>query len=82
MAYILPKEFPPRFRGSSHTDNDGESLGHGTPFRSRRGSVGEKNVLQFMAAIDMWVPYVSRPPRAPYLVSYVHFQSLLVALSF
>lgn len=25
--------------------------------------------MHFMAAIDMWVPYVSRPPRAPYLVS-------------
>jgi len=65
VSYVLPKEFP-RFRGN---DNEGSVRGTPvTPFRGRRGSVGEKNVMQFMAAIDMWVPYLSRPPRAPYLV--------------
>ncbi|KAF7337983.1 hypothetical protein MVEN_02021900 [Mycena venus] len=35
----------------------------------RRSSIIERNTVQFMAAIDMFVPYASRPPRSPYLVS-------------
>ncbi|KAH9928157.1 uncharacterized protein B0H18DRAFT_1084589 [Fomitopsis serialis] len=33
--------------------------------RTRRGS----NVMHFMAAIDLWVPFLSKPPLAPYLLS-------------
>ena len=33
--------------------------------RSKRGA----SVAHFMAAIDIWVPFLSRPPHAPYLVS-------------
>jgi hypothetical protein len=70
VSYVLPKEFP-RSKGSSLTDNEGESSLRGiqiSSYKNRRSSVAEKNVIQFMAAIDMWVPYISRPPRAPYLV--------------
>ncbi|KAK0496919.1 hypothetical protein EDD18DRAFT_1164554, partial [Armillaria luteobubalina] len=38
-------------------------------FGRRRGSVGNRNHAQLMAAIELMVPYVSRPPRAPYLPS-------------
>lgn len=24
--------------------------------------------MHFMAAVELWVPYISKPPRAPYLV--------------
>jgi hypothetical protein len=70
VSYVLPKEFP-RFKGSSLTDNEEDGSIHGnqmTSYKIRRSSVGDKNAIQFMAAIDMWVPYISRPPRAPYLV--------------
>ncbi|TFY62946.1 hypothetical protein EVJ58_g3533 [Rhodofomes roseus] len=33
--------------------------------RTRRGS----NVMHFMAAIDLWVPFLSKPPLAPYLLA-------------
>ncbi|PIL24265.1 hypothetical protein GSI_14018 [Ganoderma sinense ZZ0214-1] len=33
--------------------------------RSKRPS----SIAQFMAAIDMWVPFISQPPHAPYLLS-------------
>ena len=33
--------------------------------RNRRPST----IQQFMAAIDIWVPFMSQPPHAPYLVS-------------
>lgn len=38
------------------------------PLYESSGSIGEKNSMQFVAVIDMVVPYVLRPPRAPYLV--------------
>lgn len=33
--------------------------------RSRHGA----SVMQFMASVDIWVPFLSSPPQAPYLVS-------------
>ena len=33
--------------------------------RSRRPTT----IAQFMAAIDIWAPFISQPPHAPYLVS-------------
>lgn len=66
ISYVLPKNFPSRNRDGRSTDNEGEGF---TRPPMRRPSVGERNTAQFMAAIDMWVPYVSRPPRSPYLVS-------------
>lgn len=53
VSYILPKEFPPGTR-----TYDGGSYG-------RRSSPHE---LHFMAAIELWASFVSRPPSHPYLV--------------
>ncbi|KAJ7709449.1 hypothetical protein B0H17DRAFT_227028 [Mycena rosella] len=61
ISYVLPKEFPPRYN-----DSDGYSHASGS---LRRSSIVERNSAQFMAAIDMWVPYASRPPRCPFLLS-------------
>jgi len=66
ISYVLPKAFPSR-RGNLQSETEGESS-YRSPFNSRRLSIGERNTAQFMAAIDMWVPYMSRPPRSPYLV--------------
>lgn len=69
ISYVLPKVFPLRRRTSDAlTDNEGEEY-TSFPVQGRRPSIGERNAAQFMAAIDMWVPYVSRPPRHPYLLS-------------
>lgn len=77
IAYVLPKEFPPRYKANgSLTDNESESYSRSS---QGRASAVEKNVVHFMAAIDMWVPYVSRPPKSPYVVrllsSYFSFGS-------
>jgi hypothetical protein len=53
ISYVLPKEFPPASR--SYDSSYG-----------RRSSAHE---IHFMAAIDIWVPFVSKPPSYPYLVS-------------
>ncbi|KAG7448224.1 uncharacterized protein BT62DRAFT_966126 [Guyanagaster necrorhizus] len=58
ISYVLPKAFPQSSEPHSRIS-----------FGSRRGSVGDRNHVQFMAAIELMVPYVSRPPRAPYLLS-------------
>lgn len=63
ISYVLPKSFLTRNRSTADVDTGPQSS-----LRSRRGSVGERNTIQFMAAIDMWIPYVSKPPRSPYLV--------------
>lgn len=68
ISYVLPKVFPLRRRSADAlTDNEGEEYPTSS-IQGRRPSIGERHTAQFMAAIDMWVPYVSRPPRFPYLV--------------
>lgn len=67
ISYVLPKSFLTRNRSTADVDTGSQSS-----FRSRRGSVGERNAIQFMAVIDMWIPYVSKPPRSPYLVRLIH----------
>ncbi|KAF8205761.1 hypothetical protein K438DRAFT_1964180 [Mycena galopus ATCC 62051] len=61
ISYVLPKVFPTRYQDSEAYSRSSGSLRH--------SSIIERNTVQFMAAIDMFVPYASRPPRSPYLVS-------------
>lgn len=66
IAYVLPKYFPGRDYGRPETDPDH----FGNPLhQKRRLSINDRNHAHFMAAVDMWVPYINRPPRFPYLVS-------------
>jgi hypothetical protein len=66
VSFVLPKEFPPHLRSG---ESEMSPYSSRSTLSKRRGSIAEKNVLQFMAAIDMWVPYVCAPPKAPYLLS-------------
>jgi len=68
ISYILPKEFPPRFNGSDSAWRVSTFSGPQT----RRPSVSERNNMHFMAAIELWIPYASRPPKAPFLVGSVY----------
>ncbi|KAI6005783.1 hypothetical protein EDD15DRAFT_2154204 [Pisolithus albus] len=65
ISYILPKDFPPRFVG----DDSALRVSTFSAAKMRRGSVSERNNMHFMAAIDLFVPFASRPPRAPFLIS-------------
>ncbi|KAI6036419.1 hypothetical protein BKA83DRAFT_4162552 [Pisolithus microcarpus] len=65
ISYILPKDFPPRFIG----DESALRVSTFSAAKMRRGSVSERNNMHFMAAIDLFVPFTSRPPRAPFLIS-------------
>lgn len=65
VCFVLPKEFPTNIRvRSASTDSDGEGFVtrsmYKTPSRSRRASVGERNIVQFMAAIALSVPLSSK----------------------
>lgn len=71
ISYVLPKEFPPRFGEQSAMRVSTFSAA-----QMRRGSIGERNNMHFMAGMDLWVPYVSRPPKAPYLVRHFIRSSL------
>ncbi|KAF8965198.1 hypothetical protein BDZ97DRAFT_1904098 [Flammula alnicola] len=69
ISFVLPKVFLSRRRnGGALSDNEEDGISR-TPASRRRASVGERNQAQFMAAIDMWVPFISKPPRSPYLLS-------------
>ena len=59
VSYVLPKEFPPRSR---------DEFGSSTNAFKRRPLISEKNYMYFMAAVELWIPYLCKPPRAPYLV--------------
>ncbi|KAF5358399.1 hypothetical protein D9756_001440 [Leucocoprinus leucothites] len=63
IAFVLPRFFPSRQQGRQESE-------YGQPLHNkRRLSVGDRNHAHFMAAVDMWVPYVTRPPRFPYHLS-------------
>jgi hypothetical protein len=68
ISYVLPKVFLTRKRDSITSMDEEDNFLARTPAR-RRLSIGERNHAHFMAAIDMWVPFASRPPRSPYMVS-------------
>ncbi|KAH8099576.1 hypothetical protein BXZ70DRAFT_973965, partial [Cristinia sonorae] len=55
VSYVLPKEFPPR----------GEEM----QSRSSGRRMSTAASMQFMAAINMWIPFLSKPPHCPYLLS-------------
>ncbi|TCD63534.1 hypothetical protein EIP91_005304 [Steccherinum ochraceum] len=56
VAYVVPRELPPRLE-----ELQSRSPGH------RRMSTSTS--MQFMAAIKMWIPFQSKPPHSPYLLS-------------
>ncbi|KAF9566322.1 hypothetical protein CPC08DRAFT_814891 [Agrocybe pediades] len=68
ISFVTPRVF----LSSRNNASDTEESSIRTPSslsRRRRHSIGERNQVLFMAAIDMWVPFLSRPPRSPYLLS-------------
>jgi hypothetical protein len=71
VSFVLPSELPPLSKLGSRLDNAGDYTPLPTKLRGRRASMSEKNVLLYMASISMMVPYLTRPQRAPWLVSFV-----------
>ncbi|TFY71875.1 hypothetical protein EVG20_g1125 [Dentipellis fragilis] len=71
VSYVLPKEFPPKLHPNGIPEEGDDVLR--TPVlngsRHRRSSMADKNVILFMVGISMVVPYLSKPPRAPWLLS-------------
>ncbi|KAG1774663.1 hypothetical protein EV702DRAFT_1180643 [Suillus placidus] len=63
ISYVLPKEFPPRFG-----EDTAIRVSTFSAAKMRRGTVGERNNMHFMAGLDLWVPYVCRPPKALFLI--------------
>lgn len=72
ISYVLPKVFPQQSASRHFDDTEADTVSR-LSLRNRRSSMGDRSHIQYMAAIDMWVPFVSRPPRSPYLVSPVLF---------
>ena len=66
VCYVLPKEFPANHKLRAGTDSDGDGLSSRGPSRrsssraGRRSSISERNVIQFMAALSLWIPFASK----------------------
>ena len=59
VAFLLPKELPSRMGDVT------------TPTRSSTGRrMSSAANVQFVAVIDVWVPFHSKPPLSPYLVRF------------
>lgn len=69
ISFVLPKIFLSHRRNGGNFSDDDDPPSR-NPATRRRLSIGERNQAHFMAAIDMWVPFICRPPRSPYLVCY------------
>ena len=70
ISFVLPKVFLSPLRDGGLSDNEEESFSRAP----RRSSAGERSQAHFMAAIDLWVPFLCMPPRSPYLVSISFYQ--------
>lgn len=79
ISFVLPKIFLSPARNGGSSDNE-EGLSR-TPVTPRRTPAGERSQAHFMAAIDLWVPFLCMPPRSPYLVGILFCQQLCVCSS-
>ncbi|KAG7092897.1 hypothetical protein E1B28_009204 [Marasmius oreades] len=68
VSFVLPKILPPRYPEDGSGTNSVRASGK---YGGRRLSIGDRDRLQaqFVAAIELWVPFVSQPPRSPFLLS-------------
>ncbi|KAF9261403.1 hypothetical protein L218DRAFT_930902 [Marasmius fiardii PR-910] len=68
VSYVLPKAFLPRYPEDASGTNSVRASGK---YGGRRLSIGDRDRLQtqFVAAIELWVPFISQPPRSPFLLS-------------
>lgn len=82
ISFVLPKVFLSPSRNGGLSDNEEESF----PRTPRLPSAGERSQAHFMAAIDLWVPFLCMPPRSPYLVgiffSLITMHWLIIFLAF
>ncbi|KAH8826874.1 hypothetical protein DL96DRAFT_1464868 [Flagelloscypha sp. PMI_526] len=62
IAYVAPGSFPQR-------KHDSDSSSPPSRTKRRRSSIGERNTAQFLIALSFDLPFMSKPPRYPYLLS-------------
>ena len=64
VCFVTPREIPviPHDQASIIRTQS-------TSLHKRRPSIGDRRTLNFVAAIEMWVPYTCSPPNAPYVLS-------------
>lgn len=63
VCFVTPREIPVIPRDQSSI------LRTPSTSHKRRASMVDRRTLNFMAAIEMWVPYTCTPPNAPYVLS-------------
>ena len=66
ICFILPRVLPTR--GAVLADTDFDPLSRSYTRSAFGDNTGKQ--ISFMAGVDVFVPYASRPPKSPYLVRY------------
>ena len=64
VCFVTPREIP-----SIPRDQSSILRTHSTSLHKRRASMVDRRTLNFMAAIEMWVPYTCTPPNGPFVLS-------------
>jgi hypothetical protein len=64
VCFVTPREIPVIQRDQSSILRTSSASLH-----KRRSSMVDRRTLNFMTAIEMWVPYTCTPPSAPYVLS-------------
>ena len=64
VCFVTPREIPSLPRDQSSILRTQSTSSH-----RRRPSMVDRRTLNFMAAVEMWVPYTCTPPNAPYVLS-------------
>lgn len=64
VCFVTPREIPSIPRDRSSILRTPSTSSH-----RRRPSMVDRRTLNFMAAIEMWVPYTCIPPNAPFVLS-------------
>lgn len=64
VCFVTPREIPVIPRDQSSMLRTTSTSQH-----KRRASMVDRRTLNFMAAVEMWIPYTCTPPNAPYVLS-------------
>ncbi|GJJ12371.1 hypothetical protein Clacol_006612 [Clathrus columnatus] len=71
VSLALPKEFPPSRQSPMNNDEEESSLRNSQYSRSvrRQSSAFNRSYLNFVVAIELSIPFLTVPPRGPFLIS-------------
>lgn len=69
VTLVLPKEFPPPKQSSVLDSEDDESSSRHSRSARKHTSAFSRNHLHYVVATELSIPFLTTPPRGPFLIS-------------